>query len=168
MAGTVAVNRALDEARGALIAPLDHDDGFTHDHIPKLLEALDQQGGDFIYAQAMTEWPRGDWRLHGTAPMIYGEVIHSTVMYSARLAHMRYDTDAWLLEQPADWNLWQRMRDTGAGICHLAEPVAVHFKERSSIDHQEQQDAGAEAIAGDVVGTSARDLLRVASRSVRR
>lgn len=168
VAGTVAVNRALDEAGGAFIAALDHDDGFTHDHIPKLLEALDQQGGDFIYAQAMTEWPQGDWRLHGTAPMIYGEVIHSTVMYSGRLAHMRYDTDAWLLDQPADWNLWQRIRDTGAGICHLAEPVAVHFKERSSIDHQEQRDADPEAIASDVVGTSARELLRVASRSVRR
>ena len=40
VAGTSAVNRLVDEARGDLIAPLDHDDAFTHDHIPVLLDAL--------------------------------------------------------------------------------------------------------------------------------
>jgi SAM-dependent methyltransferase len=163
-AGLFAVNRLLDEARGAFIAPLDHDDAFTHEHVPQLLGALNRQGGDFVYGQAMTEWPQGDWRLHGTAPMVYGEIIHAAVMYSARLRHMRYDPDAWMLGEPVDWNLWRRMRDIGAVMCHLAEPVAVHFKERSSIDHQDAQEAGPDAMANDVLNTSARQLLRISSR----
>ncbi|HEX4009191.1 MAG TPA: glycosyltransferase [Solirubrobacteraceae bacterium] len=165
IAGACAVNRLLDEARGAFIAALDHDDGFTYDHIPKLMGALHRNDADFVYGQAMTEWPGGDWRLHGTAPMVYGEVIHATVMYSSRLAHMRYDTDAWLLDEPVDWNLWRRMRDMGAAMTHLPEPVAVHFKERSSIDHR-PEDPGADLAvrADDVLATSARALLDVARR----
>jgi len=164
-AGCVAVNRMLDEARGDFVAALDHDDGFTHDHIPKLLGALHANGADFVYGQAMSEWPGGDWRLHGTWPMVYGEVIHATVMYSARLLHMRYDPDAWILDEPVDWNLWHRMRDTGATLCHLPEPVAVHFKERSSIGHAaEDPHADRDVKAGDVLATSARALLDVVRR----
>jgi SAM-dependent methyltransferase len=165
IAGACAVNRLLDEARGAFIAALDHDDGFTHNHIPKLMGALHHDHADFVYGQAMTEWPGGDWRLHGTAPMVYGEVIHATVMYSSRLGHMRYDTDAWLLDEPVDWNLWRRMRDMGAAMTHLPEPVAVHFKERSSIDHRpEDPNADLAIRADDVLTTSARGLLDVARR----
>jgi Glycosyl transferase family 2 len=164
-AGTFAVNRLLDEARGAFIAPLDHDDAFTFDHIPLLLEVLAQRDGDFVYGQAMTEFPLGDWRLHGAAPLAYGEVIHATVMYSARLSHMRYDPHAWLLGEPGDWNMWRRMRDAGARIEHVPHPVAVHFKERSSVDHQQQtEEPGPDATATDILGTSARELLNVSSR----
>jgi hypothetical protein len=161
-AGCRAVNRLLSEARGDFLAALDHDDAYTYDHIPKLLGALHANGADFVYGQAMSEWPGGDWRIHGAWPMVYGEVIHATVMYSARLLHMRYDPDAWLLDEPVDWNLWTRMRETGATLCHLPEPVAVHFKERSSIGHQaEDPHADREVKAGDVLATSARSLLSV-------
>lgn len=164
-AGTFAVNRTLDEARGAFIAPLDHDDAFTYDHIPRLLQALHDTDSDFVYGRAMTEYPLGDWRLHGSAPLAYGEIIHATVMYSHRLSHMRYDPHAWLLEEPGDWNLWRRMRETGADINHIPEPVAVHFKERSSIDHrQRDQTRNTEVRASDILSTCARDLLTVASR----
>jgi glycosyl transferase family 2 len=165
-AGTFAANRLLDEARGAFIAPLDHDDAFLLDHIPMLLDALGSGGCDWMYATAMAEYPLGDWHLHGSAPMVYGEVIHATVMYSSRLAHMRYDPDAWLLGQPVDWNLWCRMRDIGAAMGHLPRPVALHFRERSSIYHQQQSvEASAEHIAADILGTSARALLNVRRRA---
>lgn len=164
-AGTYAVNRLLDESRGAFIAPLDHDDAFTADHIPLLLEVLRRSGADFVYGQAMSEDPRGLWGLLGSAPLELGRIVHATVMYSARLAHMRYDPHAWLLDEPGDWNLWRRIRDVGAGIQHVPVPVAVHFKERSSIDHREP-DAAAfdDDVATDILGTSARELLTVSSR----
>ena len=75
-------------------------------------------------------------------------------MYSSRLGHMRYDTDAWLIDEPADWNLWRRMRDMGAAMTHLAEPVAVHFKERSSIDHRPDATDAPLAVRADDVLTN--------------
>ena len=164
VAGTYPVNRLLDEARGEVIAPLDHDDGFTHGHIPRLLEEL-MRGGDFAFGQAMTEYPEGDWRLLGSAPLRYGEIVHATVMYSSRLRHMRYDPYAWLLDEPGDWNMWRRIQATGAAVHHLAEPVAVHFKERSSIGGEQRDPADVLAdLATDVLATPARELLTVSSR----
>ncbi|MGZ4194719.1 MAG: hypothetical protein ACXVRW_19950, partial [Solirubrobacteraceae bacterium] len=164
VAGTYPVNRLLDEARGEVIAPLDHDDGFTYTHIPRLLEEL-MRGGDFAFGQAMTEYPEGDWRLLGSAPLRYGEIVHATVMYTSRLRHMRYDPYAWLLDEPGDWNMWRRIQATGASVRHLAEPVAVHFKERSSIGGEQRDPADVLAdLATDVLGTPARELLTVSSR----
>jgi hypothetical protein len=164
VAGTYPVNRLLDEARGEVIAALDHDDGFTYEHIPRLMQGL-VQGGDFAYGQAMTEYPLGDWRLLGSAPLRYGEIVHATVMYSSRLRHMRYDPYAWLLDEPGDWNMWRRMQATGASVRHLPEPVAVHFKERSSIGGEQRDPADVLAdLATDVLGTPARELLTVSSR----
>jgi len=165
-AGSFAANRLLDEARGLFTTPLDHDDAYTFSHIPLLLDALRRGGLDFVYGQAMTEFPQGAWSLHGSAPLASGQLNQASVMYSARLSHMRYDPHAWLLGEPGDWNLWRRFRDVGAAIGHVSQPVAVHFKERSSIDHIEpaQQDHPPEVIASDILGTSARELLTVASR----
>jgi SAM-dependent methyltransferase len=164
-AGTYAVNHLLDEARGDFIAPLDHDDAFTFDHIPRLLDFMQRSGSDFVYGQAMTEYPNRDWRLLGSAPLAHGQIVHATVLYSARLAHMRYDPFAWLLDEPGDWNLWRRIRDTGAAVAHLPEPVALHFRERSSIGGQQRSlDAVTESMAADVLSTPARELLRICSR----
>jgi SAM-dependent methyltransferase len=164
VAGTYPVNRLLDEAHGEIIAPLDHDDGFTYGHVHRLMEEL-MQGGDFVYGQAMTEYPLGDWRLLGSAPLRYGEIVHATVMYTSRLRHMRYDPYAWLLDEPGDWNMWRRMQATGASVRHVPEPVAVHFKERSSIGGEQRDPADDLAdLANDVLGTPAQELLTVSSR----
>jgi hypothetical protein len=163
VAGTSAVNRLVEEARGDLIAPLDHDDAFTHDHIPVLLDAL-RQGADFAFGVAMTETPTGTWGLLGSLPLAHGRIVHASVMYTRRLAHMRYDPDAWLLDEPGDWNLWHRMRDAGARIAHVAHPIAVHFKEGSSkAGLEDDPNRLLEHLAEDVRATGASALLEVAS-----
>jgi glycosyltransferase involved in cell wall biosynthesis len=165
VAGILALNRLLDEAAGAVIAPLDHDDAFTQDHIAVLLDAL-RSGADFAYGQAMTESNSGPWMLLGSAPLRYGQIVHATVMYSRRLAHMRYDPDSWLVDEPGDWNLWRRMRDAGAEISHVPAPVAVHFKEGTSVAGRADDPRGVlVAVAEDVATTGARALLEVASHA---
>jgi hypothetical protein len=165
VAGTAAVNHMLDEARGEVIAPLDHDDAFTHDHIPVLLAAL-RAGGDFAYGQAMTEMPTGTWGLLGSAPLEHGRIVHASVGYSRRLAHMRHDPEAWVIDEPGDWNMWRRMRDAGARIAHVSLPIALHFKEGSS--KEGRADAPSERLermAEDLRSTGGRALLEVASPS---
>jgi glycosyltransferase involved in cell wall biosynthesis len=165
VAGTSAVNRLVEEARGELIAPLDHDDAFTRDHIPLLLATLRQEGADFAYGQAMTEWSNGSWEVLGSAPLRHAEIVHAAVMYTRRLAHMRYDPEAWIWNEPGDWNLWRRMRDAGAEIRHLAAPIAVHFREGSSIEGREAAQDLIGAMAEDLVGTGASALLTIASHT---
>ena len=162
VAGASAVERLLDEARGDLIAPLDHDDAFTVDHIPQLLDALRREQADFAYGMAMTEYNNGAWGLLGKWPPAEGGIVHATVMYTRRLGHMRHDPDAWLLEDPGDWAMWRRIRDVGAGMTFLPYPVTVHFKERTSIAGREAE-GDLQAFADDVLRTGAARLLEVAS-----
>jgi hypothetical protein len=163
VAGTSAVNRLVEEARGDVIAPLDHDDAFTHDHIPVLLDAL-RAGADFAFGVAMTETGTGAWGLLGGLPLAHGRIVHASVMYTRRLAHMRYDPEAWLLNEPGDWNLWHRIRDAGAKIGHVAHPIVVHFKEGSSkAGLEDDPDRLLEHFAEDVRGTPAIALLEVAA-----
>jgi len=138
-AGTRAVNHALDGCRGAFIAPLDHDDAFTDDHIPRLLAVARNAQADMVHAQAMMERPAGSWDVLGRAPLTEGYVTHGSVLYSSRLAAQRMDPDCWLLDEPADWNMWRRMRELGASIAFDPHVVLIHFGERTSIGTERKQ-----------------------------
>ena len=164
VAGTSAVNRLVEEARGDVIAPLDHDDAFTHDHIPVLLDAL-RAGADFAFGRRDdgdgAPAPGACWAASRSR---HGRIVHASVMYTRRLAHMRYDPEAWLLNEPGDWNLWHRIRDAGAKIGHVAHPIVVHFKEGSSkAGLEDDPDRLLEHFAEDVRGTPAVALLEVAA-----
>lgn len=171
--GTEAINAALDEAKGEWIMPLDHDDAFTADHIPALVEAARRSGSDFVWGQSVCQTRRGTWELLGRPDVGKGAFCHGSVAYSGRLAHMRIDPDAWVLDEPGDWNMWRRIQATGARMTHLAHPVYVHFKEYSSVEHDERvaqehmqglvpTTMSPEELGRTVLASSARHLLDVA------
>ena len=167
-AGTYPVNRLLDEARGDFVAPLDHDDAFTHDHVEVLLGGLRSGDVDFVFGQALTEYADRTWGIIGSSPLRHGHIVHASVLYSMeRLGHMRYDPHAWMLDEPGDWSLWRRFGAAGAAVGHMAVPVAVHFGEGSSMEGRPVGDPGREDedFVDDVLSTSARALLGVGSPS---
>ncbi|WP_217915153.1 glycosyltransferase family 2 protein [Miltoncostaea marina] len=173
-AGSMSANGALDACRGDFIAPLDHDDAFTQDHVHELLGAARATGADFVYGQGACETREGPWTIIGSAPLELGRITHGSVLHSARLAHMRFDPHCWLLDEPGDWNLWRRMSEAGAVVAHLPRVVFVHFKEKTSIEARDGVTArdlggpvavGDEDLARDVLGTGARWLLDVPRRA---
>jgi hypothetical protein len=175
-AGTPAANAARAECRGAYLAPLDHDDAFTTDHIARLLDALRRSNADMAYGQALCEHPDGHWFFVGSEPLAMGRITHGAVLHTQRLAHMRFDPHAWLLGEPGDWNLWRRISEAGAAIVHLPETVLAHFAEKSSVRDDPRierrhlvgaADVDTAALAADVTGTEARWLLSVVLREVR-
>jgi hypothetical protein len=164
--GLRPANHALDQARGAFICPLDHDDAFTSTHVADLLEVARRERADFVHGQALCEQPAGPPVVLGATQLRHGQVTHGSVMYSRRLAHMRYDTACWLIGEPGDWNLWRRMRATGAVAAHLPKVVLAHSRERTSIeDDPRTAQLGRRTAADlvpDVLGTDARALLDIA------
>ena len=162
-AGSYPFNLMLGEAKGRFIAPLDHDDAFTTDHIQVLLGALGSASADFAFGVGVCEFNNGTWGMIGSAPLRYANIIHASVLYSRRLLHMRYDPHSWLLGEPTDWNMWRRIAETGAGVAHIPVPVVVHFKEGTSMEGRDpgDPDRQAELEAGDVLNTSARELLEI-------
>ena len=170
--GSHAVNHGLEEARGDFICPLDHDDAFTEDHIPHLLETIARTGADFAYGLAIGEHRTGPWYLCGEAPLTEGKIAHGAVMFSSRLKHLHADPHCWLDDEPGDWCMWRRMREVGAHIEFVPRPVLVHFKQRTSIENDPNITPQAlighvefdvEWAARDVLATDARVLLDIAA-----
>ena len=166
--GLRAANWALDEARGRFIAPLDHDDEFTATHIADLVMRAREERADLVHAQALCEQRSGPPTVVGREHLAHGHVCHGAVLYSARLAHMRYDTACWLLEEPGDWNMWRRMRELGARVAYLDRVVLLHTAERTSIEERVDADTmrrgaarAAADLAPDVLGTDAAWYLEV-------
>lgn len=163
--GIGAVNHALDHCRGAVIAPLDHDDAFTYGHVFDLLQLL-ARGADMAFGQALCETRQGPWQTIGSPPLRHGHITHGAAIYTARLAHMRLDADAWIPQEPGDWNMWRRMGRAGAQVAFLDAPVLVHFKEQTSLGDEGgtvravSEPTDAEALA-DVLATPARVLLDI-------
>jgi SAM-dependent methyltransferase len=141
-AGIHAVNHALEHASGAFIAPLDHDDAFTDDHLHVLLGAAAGAKADLAYGQALMQSANGTWGTCGSAPLRHGHVAHGAALYSARLAHLRMDADCWLLAEPGDWNMWRRITELGVPAAFVERVVLARFQERSSIDSRDDADRG--------------------------
>jgi hypothetical protein len=165
-AGIRAVNAALDHARGAWIALLDHDDAFTHDHIAALLGGALQGRRDMVYGQALLDVPGGAPVVIGSPQLHYGGICHASAVYSPRLRHLRYDEHAWLIGEPGDWNLWRRMAELGAPIGHVPRVILSRQREGTSLEAKSAErgwrDRDAAALAADVLGTGAAWLLDVA------
>jgi len=164
--GLRPANFALDHARGAFIAPLDHDDAFTADHVERLLEAARRERADLVHAQAICEQPGCPPVVVGSAPLARGQVAHGAVMYSARLAALRYDPHSWMLNEPGDWNLWRRIAATGVRTAFVPSVVVAHSQERTSIEDDPGMHLPAPpnpaALVADVLATDASWLLDVA------
>lgn len=160
--GLRASNHALAAARGRFIAPLDHDDEFTATHIADLVARARETQADLVHAQALCEQRSGPPTIVGRQRLAHGHVCHGAVLYSDRLAHMRYDTACWLLEEPGDWNMWRRMQALGANVAYLDRVVLLHTAERTSIQTRIDDDTmrfgisrSAADLAPDVLGTDA-------------
>jgi hypothetical protein len=123
------MNHALALSRGDWIAPLDDDDEFTPDHVEVMLAECRARKLELLHARYMIEMRRGVWEEHGAPTLIQGQVAQPACFYSRRLLFLRYDVRAWMLDLPADWLLWQRMRDVGATIGYLDRVVALHYAE---------------------------------------
>ncbi len=128
VAGVAPRNMAIELANGEWLAPLDDDDEFSENHIESLLDFARSGEREFVYGAVQYEKSDGSWMELGSAPLREGEVCHLSVLYHKRLSFLRYDIRAWRYNEPADWNMWRRMKWAGAKIGFLDRVVGVHYK----------------------------------------
>lgn len=121
------MNYALDVARGSWIAPLDDDDEFTPDHVEVLLREAVQRRLEFVYGDTAVLRQDGIWGVLGEWPPRHGGLTHGAVLYATGLRFMRYDARSWLLNEPADWNLWRRMLLAGVRMGYVPSVVYRYY-----------------------------------------
>lgn len=129
VAGIVPANKGLELCTGDWIAPLDDDDEFSEDHLEILLNFALQKEYEMVYGVVQMEKKPGKWVDVGSYPLNSGEICHLSVLYHSRLKFFKYDINAWKYEEPADWNMWRRMKKAGVKIGFLNKVVGKHYLE---------------------------------------
>jgi len=129
VAGSAPANEALRLARGRWIAWLDDDDEFSADHLEALLAACLDRRWEFAYGVMDMEVESGTWRRAGSYPPECGRICNASVLCGAHLRFLRYDLNAWRLDEPNDWNLWKRMWGAGVRMGFVDRVVGRHFLE---------------------------------------
>jgi hypothetical protein len=127
VAGSPGMNRGVELARGAWIAPLDEDDSFTPDHLEKLLALALAQRTELAYGALMQKNLANGQEHHIFSwPPAISQFSFQGAIY-LRLLHpvFRYDESSWLVEEPGDWNLIRRMKAAGVTMSSTEDVVAV-------------------------------------------
>ena len=129
VAGVVPVNKAIELSSGEWIAPLDDDDEFSEDHIEILLKHAILNNYEMVYGKVNMEIEPGKWHELGSYPPEYCKISRISAIYSSKLKFIKYDINSWKCREPADWNTWRRMKDTGVKIGFINKIVGNHYLE---------------------------------------
>lgn len=132
--GTRPYNDALAAADGAWIASLDDDDEWDPDHLDVLLREAQQTRSELVYGRmrVLIEGSEIETTL-GTWPPQRGDFIFQSALCHAALRGFRYDPHAYLLQEPADWNLARRMLDAGVRFRFLDREVGTYHVGRDDL-----------------------------------
>jgi len=131
VAGTAPANAGLAAARGAWIAPLDHDDEFADDHLEQLLAAARASRAELVYGKlALWHEEAGAMLGHeiGAWPPRYGMFGFQAAIFHAGLRRFRYDLNTRFLDEPGDWNMARRWWEMGVRFQFLDRVVGtIHY-----------------------------------------
>lgn len=134
--GTAAANLATSLAKGDWICPLDDDDEFYPTHVEDLLRFALQ--GKFEFAYGKVNIIKNNILLEktcGAFPPRMGTCPMQASIYLRLLGFVEYDRNAWLFEEPGDWNLVRRLVEIGVRIGFLDKIVGAVYQE----DHRFRQ-----------------------------
>ncbi|NMO09460.1 glycosyltransferase family 2 protein [Methanobacterium subterraneum] len=130
VAGTFPANKAIELCSGDWIAPLDDDDEFSEDHLETLLKFALENNYEMVYGKVEMEDQWGNWIELGSYPPKWGKISRMAALYNSNLKFFTYDIKSWKYGEPADWNMWRRMKEAGVRMGFLDKVVGKHYKER--------------------------------------
>jgi len=129
VAGVEPANKGIELCSGEWIAPLDDDDEFSQDHLEVLLKYALEHDYEMVYGIVKMEIEPGKWINLGAYPPKPGKICHLSVLYHSRLKFFKYDINAWKYMEPADWNMWRRMKEAGVKIGFINKVIGKHYLE---------------------------------------
>jgi hypothetical protein len=133
VAGVIPINVGLLECKGKWIANLDDDDEFSSNHIELLLNFALEQNLEMVYGIVEYEQTNGASMLIGRPLLRRGAISRCSTLYKGYLKYFQYDINSWRLKEPADFNLWRRMKRAGVKIGFLNIVVGKHYNERTQL-----------------------------------
>lgn len=133
VAGAPVADRGAKEARGSWIAPLDDDDKFLPNHLEILLKLAQEERAELAYSavlQKQLTW-KTESVIFSNPPALNGFSFLGS-LYLKSLDCFKYNSQSWMLDEPADWNLIRRMSQSGVRMASTPEVTAVMFSVSAS------------------------------------
>jgi glycosyltransferase involved in cell wall biosynthesis len=134
VAGVIPANKALELSNGAWIASLDDDDEFSEDHIERLLNYASKNRYEMVFGKVNMEIKPNKWVEVGSSPLQCGKISRISTLYNSALRFFTYDINSWKYNEPADWNMWRRMKEAGVNIGFIDHIVGKHYLEKTQFD----------------------------------
>jgi hypothetical protein len=131
VAGSNAMNRALELAEGDFIAHLDDDDEATSDRIENLLHFAQSENFELIWHPFWYENLDGTWRRIGNGELKLGQVTTGSVFYHHFLTRIKWDVYAFRLDEPGDWNRFRKIKALRPRMAFLEDCLTFHYKEQN-------------------------------------
>lgn len=131
VAGTFAVNHALELAHGDFITHLDDDDEHSSDRTTKLVKFIQETHADIVWHPFWTENSDQRWRLVDDPQFRRNNVTTSAVLYHNWFKRIPWDINAYKFREPGDWNRFRKFKYLDALTRQYSEPLLRHYKERS-------------------------------------
>lgn len=139
VAGTNAMNHALNVCEGDFITHLDDDDAMTPDRIETLLKAARVQRADFLWHSFRYERPDGEWLTLGNGDFAVGQVTTGSVFYHRYFARIPWDVNAYRISEPGDWNRFRKIKLLRPHLHFIDSPLLLHYSERSQPDFSQHK-----------------------------
>jgi len=131
VAGTAAINRALNLARGDFIAHLDDDDRYAPHRIRRLVAFAQEQRADLVWHPFLWERRLDKWVLNQAERLARTKVTTSAIFYHRWFARILWDVDAYRYREPGDYNRIRKLKFFGIKTRRYPEPLLWHYKERN-------------------------------------
>jgi glycosyltransferase involved in cell wall biosynthesis len=130
VAGTPAMNRALELVRGDFVTHLDHDDEHDRKRLERLVPLIQETRADLVFHPFYYQRQRGDWKLKEARAFGPAQVTTSSVLYHRWFARVRWDLDSYRFREPGDWGRLRRIAHLGARLVRHPEPLLRHYMEK--------------------------------------
>jgi glycosyltransferase involved in cell wall biosynthesis len=127
VAGTYPFNEAFALAQGAWIAPIDQDDEWDDDHLAVLVEAARETRAELVYGVSRVRVGDHGETYFGTWPPTLSDFGFQAAIYHAGLTAFLYDVNAYMLDEPGDWNLARRMLEAGVRFEFVERAVTMYY-----------------------------------------
>lgn len=129
VAGSNAMNKALDLAEGDFIAHLDDDDEAAYDRIEAMLDHAQTKRAEFCWHPFWYECPDGTWTCLGNGEFMLGQMTTGSTFYHRYYARIKWDVDAYRLDEPGDWNRLRKIKLLRPTTAFFGRPLMFHYKE---------------------------------------
>lgn len=127
VAGATPMNIGALMAAGSWIAPMDDDDQFSPDHVSRLMDWAQEHGAEMVWSDAAMENADGSWSPTPGPPLALGRISHGSVIFRSDISFIDLNRRSYLIDEPADWNLWRRMRNAGVKISYCPGVTYFHY-----------------------------------------